>query len=157
MAVKTQNRSNRALARRSEGRYLPLSQVIDRLFQESFLLPSLFESDSVGTIVGPSGSNLWETNESYIAQLAMPGVKPSSIVCEIKDNVLSCRAESAVEAPANAKALWEAFDGTIEYRIELPGEVDPNKAEARYEQGVLTVVVPKAAHVQARPIKVIAK
>lgn len=155
MPRKTQDRSNRTLARWHEGRYVPLSQVIDRLFEESFLLPSLF--DGFGTVAGPSGTNLWETSQSYIAQLAMPGVNPSSIACEVKDNVLSCRAESAIEAPADARLVWEGLDGTIDYRIVLPGEVDPGTAEASYEHGVLTVTVPKAAHVRAHPIKVVAR
>jgi HSP20 family protein len=157
MATRTQDRPNRTLAPWSGGRYLPLSQVIDRLFEESFLMPSFFGGDGLGRIAGPTGTNLWETSESYVAQLAMPGVNPSSIACEVKDNVLTCRAEPAIEAPADARAIWEGLGGTIDYQIALPGEVDPGAAEASYDHGVLTVVVPKAAHARAHPIKVVAR
>src|SRR5579884_1121796 len=95
-------RSQTALMRRPEDAFVPLRQVMDRLFQESFLLPSLF--DGFGPSAIPTGTNLWETNDSYVLQMAMPGVKPDSISCTVEQNVLICKAESAIKAPENASA-----------------------------------------------------
>jgi HSP20 family protein len=152
MAVMTRERNAAAVARRTEGRYLPLSQVIDRLFQESFLPQSLF--DGFGRLTGPTGTNLWETGDRYIVEMAMPGVKPDSISCQIEENILTCSAESAVQAPKDATPVWETFGDRIEYCIQLPAGIEPSQAEAAYEHGVLTITVPKAEHVRARPIKV---
>ncbi|MBX6770121.1 MAG: Hsp20/alpha crystallin family protein [Chloroflexi bacterium] len=155
MARNTKQQNTAVVARRPEERYLPLSQVIDRLFQESFLPQSML--DGFGPRFGSDGTNLWETGDRYIVQLAMPGVNPGSISCRIEQNVLICTGESALQPPKDATPIWEALGGNVEHRIELPTEVDPGKAEATYEHGVLTVTVPKAAHVRAHSIKVTAK
>src|SRR5579883_68849 len=153
MAQTTRRETN--LVRRPEDAFVPLRQVMDRLFQESFLLPSIF--DRMGALGAPSGSNLWETGESYIVQLAMPGLKPDSISCTVEDNVLTCRGETALQASENAKEIWHSFGGEMEYRIQIPTEVEGDRAQATYEHGVLTVTLPKAAHARARTIKVVAK
>lgn len=148
-----------AVARRPEEGFVPLRQAIDRLFQESFLMPSIFDRffESFGPSFASTGTNLWETNDSYIVQMAMPGVKPDSIDCTFEGNLLTCRAESAIQAPDNATAIWQSYGGKAQYQVTLPGEVDPDKAEARYEQGILTITMPKAAHARAKQIKVVTK
>jgi len=148
-------RSQTALMRRPEDAFVPLRQVMDRLFQESFLLPSLF--DGVGPSGIPTGTNLWETNDSYVLQMAMPGVKPDSISCTVEQNVLTCKAESAIKAPENGTPIWQSFGGQTEYRVQLPAEVESGKAQATYEYGILTITMPKAAHARAQTIKVVAK
>lgn len=148
-------RNGTALMRRPEEAFVPLRQVMDRLFQESFLLPSIFSG--TGLYTAPTGTNLWETNDRYIVQLAMPGMKPESISCTVEQNELTCKAESAVQGPEQANAIWQSFGGQTEYRIQLPTEVESEKAEATYEHGVLTITLPKAAHARAQTIKVVAK
>ncbi len=151
--------SENAVTRRPDEGYLPLRQVMDRLFQESFLSPSLFDRffDGAGSFGGATGTNLWETNDSYVAQMAMPGVKPDSIDCSIDGSTLVCRAESAVQAPENATSVWQSYQGQTEYHLQLPAEVEGDKAEAKYEQGTLTVKVPKVAKARAKSIKVAVK
>lgn len=41
--------------------------------------------------------------------------------------------------------------------MTLPGEVEPDQAQATYEHGILTITLPKAAHARARSIEVEAK
>jgi HSP20 family protein len=134
---------------------VPLSQAINRLFQDSFLPSSFFEG--FGGIAGAAGTNLWETGDSYLIQVAMPGVKPDSITATVEQGVLSVKAESALQAPENARPIWESFGGQTEYRVEVPGEVESGQAEATYEAGVLTVRLPKAAPARTHTIKVTAK
>lgn len=160
MALLQRNRSNQlapstAVAPRPNEGMMPLGQAINRLFQDSFLLPSVF--DSFGGVVGTTASNLWETGDCYWIQVAMPGMKPDSIVPIVEQDVLTVKGESALQAPENATPVWQFLGGDAEYRFELPGEVESGQAEATYESGVLTVRLPKAAHAQAHTIKVTAK
>ena len=149
-----QSGSSSTPARRPDEGMVPLGQVMQRLFQDSFLLPSVF--DSFGG-AGAAGSNLWETGDSYTLQVAMPGMKPEAIQATVERDVLIIKAEPALQAPEQARAIWQSLGGETEYRIQLPGEVEPGQAEATYEWGILTVRLPKAAHAQAHTIKVAAK
>ncbi len=149
-----------AMITRPEEVFLPLRQAMDRLFQDSFLLPSFFSDWTTGGWRSPmaiAGTNLWETNEAYVLQIAMPGMKPESISCTVEQNVLTCKAESALEAPEKATALWQSFGGQTNYRVQLPGEVESAQAQASYNDGVLTITLPKAAHARTQTIKVVAK
>lgn len=160
MALLQRNRSNQAnsstaLANRPQEGMVPLSQVMQRLFQDSVLLPSVFDSLSGGA--GTAGTNVWETGDSYTIQIALPGMRPDSIQATVEQDTLTVRGESALQAPEQATAIWQSFGGEAEYRIQLPGEVESGQAEATYEGGVLTVRLPKAAHAQAHTISVKAK
>jgi HSP20 family protein len=148
-----------AVARRPEEGFVPLRKAMDLLLQESFLAPSLFDRvfDGFGSFSASDGTNLWETNDSYIVQIALPGANPDSIDCTVDGTELRCRAESAVRAPEKATPIWQSYGGQTEYRVQLPSEVEPDKAQATYEHGILTITMPKAAHARAKSIKVVAK
>jgi len=152
MAVLT--RDGYALAQRPAP-FVPWHQAIDRLFQDSFLTPSLVAG--ARSRIASTGTNLWETDEAYIAQLALPGLKQESITVTYEENVLTVKAESAVAAPAEGKAIWQSFGGPVEYRVQLPAEIESAQAEAGYDAGVLTVRLPKATHARPHTIKVTAK
>jgi HSP20 family protein len=149
----------RSMVNRPDDAYLPLRQVMDRLFSESFLLPSFFsDSASAGMRwTAAAGTNLWETADGYILQIAVPGMKADSINATIEQNVLTLKAESAVPAPEKANALWQSIGGGANYRIQLPGEVESSKVEATYEAGILTLNLPKVARARTQTIKVVAK
>jgi HSP20 family protein len=124
-------------ANRQQQRAVPLRQVMQRLVQDSVLLPSVF--DGVGAMASTAGTNLWETGGSYVIQAAMPGMQPESIQVTVEQEMLTVRGAAALPAPEQATALWQSFGG---------------QAEASYEQGILTVRLPKAAHAQAHTIRV---
>lgn len=157
MALMPRNRSEQSggLANRLQDGAVPLSQVMQRLFQDSVLLPAVF--DGFGGAAGTAGTNLWESGDGYTIQVAMPGMRAESIQATVEQDVLLVRGESALQAPERATALWQTVGGEVAYRIQLPGEVESGQAEAGYEQGILTVRLPKAARAQARTITVTAK
>jgi HSP20 family protein len=149
----------RSLVNRPDDAYLPLRQVMDRLFSESFLDPSFFSdaATSGSRWTTAVGTNLWETPEGYVLQVAMPGMKADSINATIEQNVLTLKAESAVTAPEKSSSIWQSLGGGANYRIQLPGEVESSQVQATYEAGVLTLNLPKHARVRAQTIKVVAK
>jgi HSP20 family protein len=151
--------SSTAVTQRPEEGYVPLRQVMDRLFSESFLFPSLFnDMGSYGwRPTAMAGTNLWETNDSYVLQIAMPGMNADSISCTVEQNTLTCKAESALQAPPNAAPVWQTLGGQASYRIQLPAEVEAGQAQASYTDGILTITLPKAAHARTQSIKVVAK
>ena len=148
-------RNGTGLSRSSEGGFMPLSQAMQRLVQDSFLLPSFFEQ--WGGASSTVGTNLWEAGDSYLVQVAMPGMRPDSIQCTVEQGLLSVKGEPALSAPEGATPLWQSFGGPAEYHIQVPGEVDSGAAAANYDAGVLTIRLPKAQHARARTIAVTAK
>jgi len=95
------------LANRPQDGAVPLSQVMQRLFQDSVLLPAVF--DGFGGAAGTAGTNVWETGDGYTIQVAMPGMRAESIEATVEQDVLMVRGESALPAPERATALWQTF------------------------------------------------
>ena len=126
MAMVQRNRSEQSggLANRQQEGAVPLSQVMQRLFQDSVLLPSLFDGYGGGS--GPAGANLWEAGDSYTIQVALPGLKPDSIRATVEQDVLTVGGESALSAPEQGRAIWQSFGGDAAYRLQL-GVPSPNR------------------------------
>lgn len=152
----TQNGGS-SIQRAQPGGFLPLSQAVDQLFRESFLFPRWWNETYGSGFTAPLGSNLWESNDHYTAQFAMPGVKADSISVMVDRGVLTVQGEPAVTAPEGAKALWQGLMGQTQYRVTLPAEVEADQAQANYEHGILTITLPKAAAARTRTIKVNAR
>jgi len=143
------------IMRRPEEGYVPLHQAMQRLFQDSVLLPSLLEGAAGGG--GTAGTNLWETKDGYLVQLLLPGMRPESIQVSVEQGVLSASGEPAWQAPEDARPIWQSFGGQTGYRVQVPAEVDSATAEADYTHGVLTIRLPKAQHARPQTIKVTAR
>ncbi len=143
------------LARRPEAGVVPLSQVMNQLFQDSFLLPSAFGGP--GTVGVPAGTNLWEDGDDFVVQAAMPGMNPETISCSVEQNLLTVKGEAALQIPQNATIHWQSLGGTTQYQIQLPNEVESEQAEATYDAGILTIRLAKAQQARTKTIKVNAR
>lgn len=134
---------------------MPLSEAVDRLFRDAFTWPRLF-SDSVASGAGVGlSSNLYETNDSYIMQVMLPGVKVDELEITAREKVLTLRGTTTITVPEGAQTIWGGMGGG-EFREEvtLPGEVDAEKAGAEYRDGILTLTLPKSENVKVRTVKV---
>jgi len=98
----------------------------------------------------------FRNGESFLIQLDLPGVSAESVELTVEDNVLTVKAERS--APARADdvevLIAERPYGTFTRQVVLGSSLDTQNIEARYEAGVLTVVIPVAPHAKARRIEV---
>ena len=140
-------------------RYNPFNEVVslreamDRLFEDSFIPRHGFGQFARGT-----NSNLYETAEGFVLQVPMPGVNPNDVEITAQQDTLSLKWSVNYKAPENATAHWNGFgSGQYQQSFTLPAAINSEKAEASYENGVLTLNLPKAEHVKARTVKVNAK
>lgn len=86
-------------------------------------------------------------------RLDLPGVAPDSIDVDVERNVLTVRAERHWAPQDGDEVLaQERNQGTFSRQVLLGDTLDPDRLEAHYDQGVLTVRVPVAE--QAKPRKV---
>jgi HSP20 family protein len=86
----------------------------------------------------------------------LPGVRPEDVKLSIENSVLTIRGEKKQEAEENNERVhrYERMYGLFERSFALPNSIDPEKIEARYENGILTVSLPKAEKARPREIPV---
>ena len=135
---------------------MPLSEAVDRLFRDAFTWPRTF-GDAFGAMprFGGLSSNLYETRDSYIMQVSLPGAKVDELEITAHANVLTLRGKTEVTVPEGAQSIWVGMGGG-EFREEvtLPGEVNADQASAEYHDGILTLTLPKTERAKVRQIKV---
>ena len=135
--------------------FMPLGEAVDRLFRDAFTWPRMFGDVVPAASRFGLSSNLYETPESYIMQVWLPGAKVDDLEITAHDNALTLRGKTEIAAPEGAQSLWVGMGGG-EFREEvtLPGEVDADQASAEYDDGILTLTLPKAERARVRTIKV---
>ena len=101
-----------------------------------------------------------ENADTYIVRANLPGVKLDDISVNIHEDVLTISAETAAEnRDENSKVLIrERRFGVFSRSLRFPTIVDGDAVEASFENGVLSITLPKADHVKPRqiPVNVIA-
>ena len=102
-----------------------------------------------------------EEAEEILVRASVPGVKPEDIDVSIEDSVLAIRAESAEsrvekERKEGGYLVRERRTGAFYRSLRLPDTVDTDKAKTHYENGILTVTLPKAESKRAKHLKVTA-
>ena len=127
-----------------------LRDAMDRLFAESFFLPRNWMANrkvEIETIP----LDLYEEGNNLFAKASMPGVKPEDLKVQVEDEVLIISGETKQEEECKEKNyhVREHRYGRFERSVTLPSPVQVDKAEAVFENGLLTVTLPEAAE-QAR-------
>jgi len=136
---------------RMSGGYLPLRDAIDRLFEGSFITPQLLP----GQASFPS-SNLHVTEDEVVLESAVPGASPENIDISVTGNTVTVSGEIKREQRTQRGQAYveELFRGQFQRSFRLPVEVDADKADATFENGVLKLTLPKAESVKPRKIQV---
>jgi len=120
---------------------------LDRLTQQFFGVQ--------GTTARPAvmPMDAYRDGHSYVVQLDIPGVDPSSIDLDVERNVLTVKAERALSSPDGAEfQVAERPRGVFSRQLFLGDALDADQIEASYDAGVLTLRVPIAE--QAKPRKI---
>lgn len=132
-------------------RYEPL---VDGLFNE-FFRPAY--AGPARDDAAPIRFDVRETPEAYLVSAELPGVRKEDIHVEIEGNEVTLSAETKRETTTNDGDKWlrtERYFGKAARRFALPQEVDEQKAEAKYDNGVLQLSLPKKATVTGRKLAV---
>ena len=130
---------------------MTLREAMDRLFEESFV-PS---STSDGGRVGALDVDLKEQPDKYVLTASVPGVAPEEIDISVTENSVSISAETerTDERKDDRMILRERVYGRFARTLQLPTEIDPDKVEAEFNNGVLTLRMPKGEASRPRKIE----
>lgn len=149
----------------SEERYSPdyldpvremiqMRRAMDRFFGQPFaafsVLPQL-EQEFVGQFDRPD-MDLREQADAYHVQMDLPGMDKAGITVEVKDNILTVKAERKQETTkkdGERLLMQERSMGFMSRAVSLAKPVDATKVTAEYKDGVLKVVLPKVQADQA--------
>jgi HSP20 family protein len=97
--------------------------------------------------------NIEETEDAYIVEAEVPGVKREDVNIEVDRNELSITGEIKEQEREGILRKRTRRIGRFEYRVQLPDIADPDNVEAKLDDGVLRVRVPKSERAQRRRIE----
>ncbi len=136
---------------------ISLRQAMDRLFEESFIRPRVGWLAPLGA--GALAVDMYETDQDVVVKTSMPGVKAENLDITITGDTLTIKGETKTEEKVE-KANYirqERRYGAFCCSLTLPTTIVAENAKAEFENGVLTLTLPKAEEVKPKTIKVKAK
>ncbi len=128
-----------------------LERDIDRLWSRT-LTPSAKDRRVQAGIFAPT-TDVLTRGDDMVVRVELPGVMEKDIDISITDDILSItgtREEQTETTEQGGYLVRESFRGSFERSMSLPAGVDADAIVAKYEDGVLEVVVPKAAAMHER-------
>lgn len=133
---------------------LSLRDAMDRLFEDSWV-----SNRGWGNMPGgwaEPNLDVYETPDNVVVKAVIPGVKPEDVEITVKGNYLAISGETKEETETKDKNYLrrETRTGTFSRMVELPNGLQSDKADAKFEHGILTVTFPKAEQVKAKKIQV---
>jgi HSP20 family protein len=99
--------------------------------------------------------NVWEEGDAAYLEAELPGLTMNDLEVLVMGNEVTLKGQRRVEEPVNAS--WhrrERSYGSFTRTLTLPWEIDADKVEARLQDGVLTVKLPKSESCRPRKISV---
>jgi HSP20 family protein len=134
---------------------MTLREAMDRLFDDAFTRPISLRD---GGWSAPA-MDMYQTDDEVVVKAALPGFNADEVQINITGDVLTIRGERKHEEEQKEKAwhIREQRWGSFERSVALPTAVTSDKASADFENGILTITLPKAEEVKPRTITVKAK
>ena len=131
-------------------------QRLNRILDEAFAGLPFQEQGNVITSTWFAPTDVSEDQNALRITMELPGVDPSDVRLSLESNILTIRGEKKQQTEDNDERVhrFERTYGMFERTFALPNTVDPEKIEARYENGVLLVSIPKAERAKPREIRV---
>ncbi|HIH37249.1 MAG TPA: Hsp20/alpha crystallin family protein [Methanocellales archaeon] len=130
-----------------------LRNAMDRLFEDSFVRPSSIWQDG-GVDLIPV--DMYQTDNDVVVKASLPGFKPEEVDISISGDTLTIKGEHKEEKETKDENYFrrELRYGSFNRVLPLPVQIKSDKAEAQFENGVLTLTLPKAEEVKPKQIKI---
>ncbi|MFZ0388590.1 MAG: Hsp20/alpha crystallin family protein [Solirubrobacteraceae bacterium] len=99
--------------------------------------------------------DLVETTDQYVLRADLPGVREDDVTVQLEDNVLTIAGQRAAE-----DGQWQGYYrierafGAFSRSLTLPAGIDPDHVQARFDRGVLEVMIPKPEQQKPRQVQI---
>jgi HSP20 family protein len=136
-----------------ERRMMPVRSAFDWLFEDPWFEGGRWSEGSMAPSI-----DMRETDDSFVVEAEMPGVKPDDTEVTLDGRTLVIRGQYETDHEQDGQSgrylMRERRSGTYARAITLPAEVDTDKVSSSFENGELTVTLPKAPQARSRRIPV---
>lgn len=131
---------------------MTLRDAMDRLFDDAFTRPFNFGGNNWSV----PAVDMYQTDNEVVVKAALPGIKSDEVQINVTGEVLTIKGETRQNEEVKEKTyhLREQRWGTFERSIALPTNVVADKAKADFENGVLTITLPKAEEAKPKTITI---
>src|SRR5438132_2680663 len=140
------------MMRRPTRTVMPVRDVFDRVFPDRW-----FFGDGDGELGMHAPSiDVRETDDSYVIEADLPGVKPEDLDVTVEGRMLTLRGHVGADREERREGylVRERSSGQFLRSISLPAMFDADKVTTQYKDGELRITLPKAPETRARKIEV---
>ncbi len=135
-------------------RLMTLRDAIDRMFEEAFGRAPVTRGAAMGLPI-----DMFERQDELVVMAAVPGAKPEDVDISITSDTLTIRATIHSEAEKEESSNWtwyfhELPHGQFTRTVSMPFPVATDRADARFENGMLYLRLPKSAEAMPKRIRV---
>jgi HSP20 family protein len=132
--------------------FVSLREAMDELFEGSFIPTLLTENGHAESF----SADLYDKDDMFVIKASLPGMKAEEVKIDATANGVTISGEYARDEEVKKESYLrhERRYGKFYRSFTLPVEVDAAKVEASFENGVLTVKLPKGELAKARHITV---
>lgn len=133
--------------------FAQLQDSFNRLFSE---FASLRKSGGMPEFNFSPSCDISEEGNNYVMKFDLPGVTRDQVKVEAENDQLTIWAERKEEKKTESKKkyLSEVCYGSYSRSFTMPGPIDEKKIDAKFENGVLTVTMPKTEQSKAKQIPI---
>jgi len=128
---------------------------MDRMFEDSYSGRRQAQTESERRFRLPIDA--YVTPEEIVVQANMPGVKPDEVEITLEGDTLSIACQRPAPLENVNYVLQERQYGEFRRTLTINVPVDVDKAEAKFENGLLTLTIPKAEAAKPKTIQVVSK
>ena len=134
-----------------------LRDAMDRLLSDAFTRPWSSAGGQMRSILPPI--DMWQDENSVFVRAALPGLKAEDVQISVAGDMLTLRGEYGQKEERSDEhyQMRENVSGSFERSLLLPALVVADKAKAEFEDGVLTITLPKSEETKPKTITVKAK
>ena len=129
-----------------------LRQVMDRLFEDAFVMPR----GGDGQTWGSPALNVYEEDEQLMVEAQLPGLKPEDLDINVEQGVLTISGQTVSEEERTERnyLVREHRAGRFSRSLRLPATYDADACTAKFEHGVLRLSFPKSESAKPRRIQI---
>jgi HSP20 family protein len=135
---------------------LATEREFDRLFREPFSPLFAQREGELSTRAWAPAVDIFETENSIVLKAELPGVDPKDVEVRVEDNTLYLKGERKFEKETKEENYHriERSYGSFARSFVLPNSMDAEKVAAEYQDGLLTLTLPKREEAKPKTIKI---
>jgi HSP20 family protein len=133
-----------------------LQERMNQMFHDAFSGLDSWEPTSLSSSSFVPRTDIYEEDDKVVLDIETPGMREEDLNITLEGNTLTVDGERKMENERKKDRYQrvERWYGSFSRTFTLPGTIDPNSIEAKYEHGILHVTMTKKADARPRQIKV---